>query len=140
MAPAADARAEWKLRFTPVTAITSPPPIIEAKFRGVVLHNAADVAEWASRVGKELSRFHEKVDLLIDLDGLKVLPSASRAFGEARARVLATYARHSARFGPDAWTATSVNTSRVLHGAEANIQPSRDAALAVLVELRAGRG
>jgi hypothetical protein len=128
------------MRFTPVSAITSPPPIIEARFRGVVLHDPSEVTEWARRVSLELARFHERIDLLIDLEGLKVNPSASRAFGEARTRVLSTYARHSARFGPDAWTATSVNTSRVLLGAEANIQPSRDAALALLIELRAGRG
>ena len=53
-----------------------------------------------------------------------------------RARILAKHARQSVRYGADRWTATSVNTSRVLHGADANIYPTREAALAALIEAR----
>lgn len=133
-----ESRDAWWMRFTIVPTPESPK-IVEARFRAVVLHDAADVDEWGRRADIELARFGEKVDLLIDLEGLRVHPAASRRFGEVRARILAAHAHHSARYGPDAWTATSVNTSRVLHGAESNIHASRDAALAWLKAERAAR-
>ena len=125
----------WSMRFT-VVPTAEAPRIVEARFRDVVLQDAADVEEWARRVDVELKRFGEQVDLLIDLEGLRVQPAASRRFGELRARILGDHSRHSARYGPDRWTATSVNTSRVLHGAEANIHPSRQAALEAILEAR----
>jgi hypothetical protein len=130
-------RSAWAMRFTPVFLSSPGRKVVEARFRDVLLHDASDADEWARRVDVELRRFGGQVDLLIDLEGLKVRPPASRRFGEVRARILSTHARHSVRFGPDPWTATSVNTSRVLHGAEANIFASRAEALAALLELRA---
>lgn len=124
------------MRFTIVPVASSGLKVVEARFRGVQLHDSADVDEWARRVNVELARFGERVDLLICLDGLHVHPAASRAFGAVRAKVLSTHARHSVRYGADKWTATSVNTSRVLYGAEANIFDTRDQALAALLEQR----
>lgn len=132
-----DSRASWSMRFTILPLATPGRKIVEARFRDVVLETPGDADEWGRRVNVELGRFGEIIDLLIDLEGLRVRPAASRRFGEVRARVLSTYSRHSARYGPDGWTATSVNTSRVLHGAEANIHATRELALAALLELRA---
>lgn len=124
------------MRFVVVPTTSPGPKIVEAQFTDVRLTDPSDVEEWARRVRSELARFGERVDLLISLDGLHVHPAASRAFGVIRAEVLATFARHSTRYGADAWTATSVNTSRVLTGAEANIHESREAALEALIVKR----
>jgi hypothetical protein len=124
------------MKFTALSIATPERKIVEARFRDVVLNDPADADEWARRTGVELARFGGPVDLLIDLEGLRVRPAASRRFGEVRANILAKYARHSVRYGPDAWTATSVNTSRVLQGAEANIFGSREEALDALLEMR----
>lgn len=132
-----ESRDAWWMRFTVLPLATPGRKIVEARFRDVVLHDGADADEWGRRVNVELGRFGETIDLLIDLEGLRVRPAASRRFGEVRAKVLATFSRHSARYGPDGWTATSVNTSRVLHGAEANIHATRELALQALLELRA---
>src|SRR5688500_12288491 len=111
-----ESRDAWWMRFT-VVPTPDAPKLVEAQFRDVVLHDAADADECAKRADAGRGRFGERVDLLSDLEGLRVRPGASRRFGEARARVLAAHAHDSARYGPDRWTATSVNTSRVLHGA-----------------------
>jgi hypothetical protein len=132
-----DPRSVWSMRFTVLPLATPGRKIVEARFKDVILNDGADVDEWARRVNVELARFGEIVDLLIDLEGLRVRPGASRRFGEVRAKVLSTHSRHSARYGPDGWTATSVNTSRVLHGAEANIHATRELALQALLDLRA---
>lgn len=127
---------QWVMTFETLPA-DAPPPIVEARFRNVLLHEVSDVEEWAKRVSAELARFKGKVDLLIDLADLHVQPSTSRAFGAARAQVLATYSRYSVRYNADRWTEMSVNTSRVIHGAEANLLANREAALAALLEIRA---
>jgi len=128
------------MRFTLVPLVSPGRKIVEARFRDVLLSDASDADEWARRVSLELGRFGDTIDLLIDLEGLRVRPAASRRFGEVRTKILATHARHSVRFGPDTWTATSVNTSRVLHGAEANIFTTRDEALAALLDMRDHEG
>lgn len=130
-----EGRVQWWMRFTRIQT-GGVPPLVEAKFRDVYLRDPEDVDEWARRVDIELQRFGGKVDLLIDLEGLHVHPGASRHFGFVRANVLAKHARRSVRYGPDRWTATSVNTSRVLNGADANIHESREAALEALLEAR----
>lgn len=110
--------------------------VVEARFDGCELRTPADVARWRSDVEKELGRFGKKVDLLIDLDGLVVRPSAAKLFGEYRSDVLSRFTRRSFRYGGDAATRTSVFTSAVLTGAQANVHPTRAAALAALLEDR----
>ena len=130
----------WSMRFT-VVPTAEAPRIVEARFRDVVLQDAADVEEWARRVDVELKRFGEQVDLLIDLEGLRVQPAASRRFGELRARILADHSRHSARYGPDRWTATSVNTSRACQSdPSARPRRARTGACAARADVRALHG
>ncbi len=106
--------------------------IVEALFTGFELRTEADVARWKAGVERELARFGRKVMLLINLDGLSVRPGASKAFGLHRAQVLERFAVHSFRYGGDGSTKTTVFTTAVLSGAEANHYPTREAALEAL--------
>ncbi len=110
--------------------------IVEATFAGCELKSTADVVKWRAQVERELGRFGKKVDLLIDLDGLVVRPAAARLFGEYRSDVLSRFTRRSYRYGGDSATRTSVFTSSVLTGAQANVHATRQLALAALVEDR----
>lgn len=110
--------------------------VVEATFTGCEIRTPADVAKWRADVEKHLERFGKKVDLLIALDGLVVRPAAARLFGEYRSEVLRRYTRRSYRYGGDSATRTSVFTSSVLTGAQANVYPTRDLALAALLEDR----
>lgn len=109
---------------------------VEASFRDYVLRTEADVLAWRAIVEREFARFGRKVDLLINLDGLVVKPSAARAFGVNRAAVLAQFTTHSVRYGGDLSTKTTVFTTAVQDGADANVYPSREAAVAALLEAR----
>lgn len=113
---------------------------VEAFFDGCELRTLADVMAWRTGVERELARFGHKVELLINLDGLVVRPSAARAFGEHRSQVLSQFVNRSFRYGGDAATRTSVFTSSVFTGADANVYPSRSAALAALLEARRNDG
>lgn len=110
--------------------------VVEATFHGCELKTPGDVAKWRSDVERELARFGKKVDLLINLDGLVVRPGAARLFGEYRSDVLSRFTRRSFRYGGDSPTRTSVFTSSVLTGAQANVHPTRAQALAALLEDR----
>jgi hypothetical protein len=110
--------------------------VVEAFFEGWELKTAEDVVAWRREVEKELGRFGRKVDLLINLDGLVVRPRVSKFFGEERAEVLARYTTRSFRYGGDPWTRTAVFTSAVRWGADANVYPSREAAVAALLAAR----
>lgn len=112
--------------------------VVEAFFEECELKTAEDVAAWRRDVEKELARFGKKVDLLINLDGLVVRPNVSRHFGEQRAQVLAQFAARSFRYGGDLPTRTSVFTTSVLEGTDANVHPTREAALAALLAARKG--
>lgn len=127
-------RADWKIDFIHHEDID----IVEATFDAVHLEDRSDVAEWERRVRALFETYGRKVDLLIDLGGLSVKPSISRAFGRARAAVLSDFALRSFRFGADAWTATSVSLTAVLDGADDNLFRSRDDALAALLRDREG--
>ena len=107
-----ESRNAWNMRFNLVPLVSPGRKIVEAKFRDVVLHDDADAEEWGRRVQQELGRYGELVDLLIDLEGLRVRPPASRRFGEVRARILSTFSRHSVRYGPDLLL-VNVRTRRV---------------------------
>lgn len=114
--------------------------LVEASFDACELRTETDVLAWRAEVERELGRFGRKVDLLINLDGLIVRPTASRAFGEQRSQVLGRFAKRSFRYGGDRLTRTTVFTSSVLVGADANVHPSREAALAALLEARREEG
>jgi len=114
--------------------------VVTAHFENCVLDSADDALRWQSEVEESLARFGRKVDLLINLDGLIVRFAAGRAFGKARAEVLAKYSVHSFRYGGDATTRTFVNTSGMITGAEVNAYQSRDEALSALLELRRREG
>lgn len=103
-----------------------------AEFENVELHTPADAQRWAREVDLRLSSFGRKVDLLINLDGLRVKPPASRDFGRQRAIVLAKHSRVSYRFGGDRSTLTSVLTTSVLEHTAANVYGSFEEARAAL--------
>jgi hypothetical protein len=111
---------------------------VHASFTDCVLNERKDVERWEREVSRRLDTFGRRVDLLIDLTGLLVKASASAAFGEARSRVLEKYAIRSFRYGADRSTRTSVYTSAAIHGAAANVHPTREAAIAALIEARTG--
>ena len=113
--------------------------VVEALFESYELASEAGVVRWRQEVERGLARFGRKVDLLIRLDGLVVRPAACRFFGEHRSQVLARHTHQSFRYGGDGATRTTVFTSSVLHGAEANVYPTRQAALDALLEARAAR-
>jgi hypothetical protein len=111
-----------------------------AEFENVELQTAADALRWAKEVDARLSTFGRKVDLIINLDGLRVKPPASREFGRQRKEVLARHSRRSFRFGGDRSTLTSVHTSAVLENAAANVYGSFEEARDALRRDRAGMG
>lgn len=103
-----------------------------AEFENVELVTPADAQKWAREVDLRLASFGKKVDLLINLDGLKVRPGASREFGKLRAKVLAKHSNQSYRFGGDRSTLTSVHTSAVLEQTAANVYGSFEEARTAL--------
>jgi hypothetical protein len=111
---------------------------VEWRSRGIVLENDADVRAWAREVERAIAglRLGRRVPLLIDLGGLHVRPRASIAFGRTRSELLAKYTTASVRYGADAWTKVSIETSRVLHGSDANLCSTREEAIACLQVLR----
>lgn len=110
--------------------------IVEAFFEAYELRSAADVLAWRAKVERELGRFGHKVDLLINLDGLVVRPAAAKLYGEHRSQLLALFANRSFRYGGDNATRTTVFTTSVFTGAEANVFPSRREALEALLDDR----
>lgn len=110
--------------------------LVDASFRDVILETDEDVVLWRREVEKRFQRYGRPVDLIIDLEGLIVKPSAARAFGAHRAEVLAENTRVSYRFNGNPQTRTSIYTSSVIHGADANIYESRDDALKALLSNR----
>ncbi|HLM73406.1 MAG TPA: hypothetical protein VK459_11960, partial [Polyangiaceae bacterium] len=105
-------------------------------FRDVILENDDDVLCWRREVERRFQRYGRPVDLIINLEGLIVKPSAARSFGAHRAEVLAENTRVSYRFNGNPQTRTSIYTSAVIHGADANIYESRDEALKALLAHR----
>jgi hypothetical protein len=110
--------------------------IVDAAFRDVVLETDDDVLCWRREVERRFQRYGRPVDLIINLDGLIVKPTAARSFGAHRAEVLAENTRVSYRFNGNPQTRTSIYTSAVIHGADANIYESRDEALKALLANR----
>ena len=49
-----------------------------------------------------------------------------------RSKVLSDHAHASFRYGGDAWTRASINTSYALHGADSNLFATREEALAAV--------
>lgn len=105
--------------------------IVESFFVDVVLAGPDDVERWEREIGALLTPGAPH-RLLIDLDGLVVKPAAAGAFGEARARVLARYARCSARYGGDGWTRMSIHTSAIRQNTHGEVFETRDEALRYL--------
>jgi hypothetical protein len=118
----------WEVLFVP-----HPEGFVEATFTACALENVNDVTVWEERVSAELAAMGSRVWLLIGLAGLRVKARAARSFGEARSRILQKFIVHSYRYGGDRKTLTSIATSRVIHGAEDNVFPTREEALAALL-------
>jgi hypothetical protein len=114
--------------------------IVETLFNGFEMRSEADVIRWRTAVERELGKFGRRLMLLINLDGLVVRPAAAKAFGQHRAEVLERFSIHSFRYGGDGATKTTVFTTAVLAGAEANVYPTREAAFAALKAAVAARG
>lgn len=112
--------------------------VVDAAFRDVILETEEDVLCWRREVERRFQRYGRPVDLIIDLEGLIVKPSAARSFGAHRAEVLAEHTRVSYRFNGNLQTRTSIYTSAVIHGADANVYESRDEALKALIANRSG--
>jgi hypothetical protein len=122
----------WWISFT----YDAANDVVESSFRDVILETDEDVLCWRREVEKRLQRYGRPVDLLIDLEGLIVKPSAARSFGAHRAEVLAEHTRVSFRWNGNHQTRTSIYTSSVIHGADANIYDSREEALKALLAHR----
>lgn len=112
--------------------------VVDAAFKDVILETEEDVLCWRHEVEKRFQRYGRPVDLIIDLEGLIVKPSAARAFGAHRAEVLAENTKISYRFNGNPQTRTSIYTSAVIHGADANVYESREEALKALIANRSG--
>ncbi|NUQ76718.1 MAG: hypothetical protein HUU21_24545, partial [Polyangiaceae bacterium] len=123
----------WWISFT----YDADNDIVDAAFRDVILENDDDVLCWRREVERRFQRYGRPVDLIINLDGLIVKPSAARTFGAHRAEVLSEHTRVSFRFNGNPQTRTSIYTSAVIHGADANIYESREDALKALLAHRA---
>jgi len=122
----------WWISFT----YDAANDVVDAAFRDVVLETDDDVVCWRREVERRFQRYGRPVDLIINLDGLIVKPSAARSFGAHRAEVLAEHTRVSYRFNGNPQTRTSIYTSAVIHGADANIYDSREEALKALLAHR----
>lgn len=122
----------WWISFT----YDADHDIVDAAFRDVILENDEDILCWRREVERRFQRYGRPVDLIINLDGLIVKPSAARSFGAHRAEVLSEHTRVSYRFNGNPQTRTSIYTSAVIHGADANIYESRDDALKALLAHR----
>ena len=106
---------------------------VEAAFRAGALEGVRDGAVGGEGLRAERAAMGSRVWLLIGLAGLRVQARAARSFGEARSRILQKFIVHSYRYGGDRKTLTSIATSRVIHGAEDNVFPTREEALAALL-------
>lgn len=116
----------WKFDFVRVPGMDR---VVEARFTDVHVANRADVDAWESKVRAELKPFGNDLILLINLEELHVHPRAASTFGAVRSRVLSDHAHISFRYGGDAWTRASINTSYALHGADSNLFATREEAL-----------
>ncbi len=98
------------------------------------LETLKDVEEWLAAYVEYFTRHHsgKKIDLILDLSKFTISPRVGAAFGEARAKLVAEYAKRTYRVNVDAATKTAMYTSRVIHGATANDFPSIEDALAQL--------
>ena len=128
--------SRWVIRFRYVAA----DDVVLAEFENVNVETAADVARWEREVDERLASFGRKLDLIINLDGLKIHPRTSRDFGRARAQVLGKHAHASYRFGGDGPTRVSINTSSVLDQADANLYATYEEARAALLRDREAGG
>lgn len=122
----------WSMRFEYDASLDA----VHASFSDCVLSVPKDVERWEREVKARLATFGRRVDLLIDLSGLVVKSVVGSLFGEARARVLGTYANHSFRYGADRSTRISVLTSSAIHGVDANVFATRDEAINALIQSR----
>lgn len=116
----------WTFDFVRVPGLDD---VVEARFGDVHITSRADVEEWERKVRAKLQAFGGNLILLINLEELHVHPRAASAFGSVRSRVLSDYAHISFRYGGDAWTRSSINTSYALHGADSNLFATREEAL-----------
>lgn len=130
--PAEAHATPWRTIFTHDAA----HDIVTARFVSCVLATPGDVLRWRRDVEAHFERYGRKVDLLIDLEGLVVKPSAARSFGTARREVLAKFTNRSFRYNGDSATRTTIFTSSVIDGADANIYASRQEAIEALLEDR----
>ena len=125
----------WQISFT----YLHDHDAVLASFIGVELATLADVVRWVREVDIRMGTFGRKFDLLIDLTGLVVKPSAAAEFGRRRAEVLSKHTLSSFRFGGDRPTVTSVYTSSVLYKAAANHHATLDDAILALKKDRESR-
>jgi len=103
----------------------------------VVLQDARDGFRWRREVSAQFRQIDRiPVDVIIDLRGLFVKPSAGTAYGENRAIIIERFCRRTYRFGGDLPTRTSVYTTAVLQGAHANVFATYDDALRALLQDR----
>ena len=121
----------WKFDFSRVPEFDR---VVEARFHDVHITDRKDVETWEAKVRELLAQFGYDLILLINLGELRVHPRAGSTFGAVRSRVLADYAHISFRYGGDAWTRASINTSYALHGADSNLFATRDEALEAIRE------
>jgi len=104
----------------------------------VVLRDSRDAIRWRRDVSAQFRQIGKiPVDVIIDLRGLVVKPSGGRAYGEQRALIIQEFCKQTYRFGGDLPTRTSVYTSAVLHGAQANVYATYQDALRALLQDRA---
>ncbi|WP_394837311.1 hypothetical protein LVJ94_10430 [Pendulispora rubella] len=103
----------------------------------VILRDQRDATRWRREVSAQFRQIGRiPVDVIIDLRGLVVKPSGARAYGENRVILIKEFCRRTYRFGGDLNTRTSVYTSAVLDGVQANVYATYNDALRALLQER----
>jgi hypothetical protein len=114
--------------------------VITMTFQDCVVETAEEATDFMCVVFLHIQRHRTPADVLIDYGGLTIKPQAAHQFGLERAEFRRRFVRRSFRFNVGMNSSrTAIYTSAVLTGAETNIYPTREDALAALLAERRER-
>jgi hypothetical protein len=117
--------------------------VVTLAYANLVIETAEDVAWFEEQCEAFWRRFHHsdqpgsRKDLVVDMNGIVVKPTAASAWNEARARLAQKYLAKTYRFGGERRTVTAVHLGQVLQRTDGTIYGSREEALAALMADRA---
>jgi hypothetical protein len=110
---------------------------MHVEFKDVVLATPADVDRWRAEVEEFYKPIGRKLNVLINLDGLALKPSAASAFARARAYINGKYHVRVYRYSGNVQTRTTLLTGAVHEKADVDVYASYDEALSALQRDRA---